>query len=77
MDENRTQLRPVLLTIGLVWGHSKYFHTLENMVLLFELWHNSLIENVILTIEPESCFGDVDEAYKRIIMNIDHVAYYK
>ncbi|XP_039947795.1 dynein beta chain, ciliary [Bactrocera tryoni] len=77
MDENRAQLRPVLLTIGLVWGHSKYFHTLENMVLLFELWHNSLIENVILTIEPESCFGDVDEAYKRTILNIDHVAYYK
>lgn len=78
MDENRANVRPLLLTVGLVWGHSKYFHTLDNMVLLFQLLHNTLIECAIRTIEPDAIFqGDVDEAYKKITTNINHLEYYR
>ncbi|KRF80907.1 uncharacterized protein Dvir_GJ26688 [Drosophila virilis] len=78
MDDNRPDIRPLMLTVGLVWGHSRYFHTLDNMTLFFNLFHNSLIECVIRTIEPDSMFQvDVEEAYKKIIMNIQHLEYYK
>ncbi|KAL9898325.1 dynein beta chain, ciliary [Glossina fuscipes fuscipes] len=78
MDENRANIRPLLLTVGLVWGHSKYFHTLDNMVLLFQLLHNTLIECAMRTIEPDAIFqGDVDEAYKKITTNINHLEYYR
>ncbi|XP_030080192.1 dynein beta chain, ciliary [Drosophila hydei] len=78
MDDNRAEIRPLMLTVGLVWGHSRYFHTLDNMTLFFNLFHNSLIECVIRTIEPDSMFqGDVEEAYKKIITNIQYIEYYK
>uniref|UniRef100_A0A1I8PDY1 Dynein beta chain, ciliary n=1 Tax=Stomoxys calcitrans TaxID=35570 RepID=A0A1I8PDY1_STOCA len=78
MDENRSSIRPLLLTVGLVWGHSKYFHTLENMVLLFQLLHNTLIECSMRTIEADSIFqGGMDEAFKRVQTNIGHLQYYR
>lgn len=68
----------LLLTVGLVWGHSKYFHTLDNMTLLFQLLHNSVIECATRTIEPDSLFqGDVDEALRKIKVNINHMEYYR
>ncbi|BFF92572.1 dynein beta chain ciliary [Drosophila madeirensis] len=78
MDENRPEIRPLMLTVGLVWGHSRYFHTLDNMTLFFNAFHNSLIECAIRTIEPDALFqGDIDEAYRRISTNIEHLEYYK
>ncbi|XP_073817376.1 dynein beta chain, ciliary-like [Musca autumnalis] len=78
LDENHSNIRPLLLTVGLVWGHSKYFHTLDNMVLLFQLLHNTLIECAMRTIEADSIFqGDVDEAFKRVQNNIGHLEYYR
>lgn len=78
MDDNRQDIRSLMLTIGLVWGHSRYFHTLSNMTLFFNLFHNSVIECVIRTVEPDSIFqGDVDEAYKKVDTNIRHLDYYK
>ncbi|XP_026835009.1 dynein beta chain, ciliary isoform X2 [Drosophila erecta] len=78
MDENRQDIRPIMLTIGLVWGHSRYFHTLNNMTLFFNLFHNSLIDCVNRTVEPDSIFqGDVDEAYKKLDINMQHLEYYK
>ncbi|XP_023292211.2 dynein beta chain, ciliary [Lucilia cuprina] len=78
LDENRSQLRPLLITVGLVWGHSKYFHSLDNMVLLFQLLHNTLIECAMRTIEADAIFqGDVDEAYKKITANINHLEFYR
>lgn len=78
LDENRVSIRPLLLTVGLVWGHSKYFHTLDNMVLLFQLLHNTLIECSMRTVEADSIFqGDVDEAFKKVQTNIDHLEFYR
>ncbi|XP_037954213.1 dynein beta chain, ciliary [Teleopsis dalmanni] len=78
MDENRENIRPLLLTLGLVWGWSKYFHTLDNMTLMFNLMHNTIIECSIRTIEPDSIFqGDIDEAYRKLTLNIEHLDYYK
>lgn len=78
MDENFPNIRPLLLVIGLVWGHSKYFHTLDNMVLLFQLLHNTLLDCAMRTIEADAIFqGDVDEAYKKITNNIGHLEFYR
>lgn len=78
LDENRSNIRPLLLTVGLVWGHSKYFHSLDNMVLLFQLLHNTLIECAMRTIEADAIFqGDVDEAFKKVTTNIEHLEYYR
>ncbi|KAI8033240.1 hypothetical protein M5D96_014004 [Drosophila gunungcola] len=78
MDDNRQDIRSLMLTVGLVWGHSRYFHTLNNMTLFFNLFHNSLIDCVNRTVEPDSIFqGDVDEAYKKVETNIQHLDYYK
>ncbi|XP_032583017.1 dynein beta chain, ciliary-like, partial [Drosophila sechellia] len=78
MDENRSDIRPLMLTVGLVWGHSRYFHTLNNMTLFFNLFQNSLIDCVNRTVEPDSIFqGDVDEAYKKLDINMQHLEYYK
>ncbi|XP_030371689.1 dynein beta chain, ciliary [Scaptodrosophila lebanonensis] len=78
MDDNLPEIRPLMLTLGLVWGHSRYFHTLSNMSLFLKLFHNSVIECVMRTIEPDSIFqGDIDEAHKKIEMNIQHLEHYK
>lgn len=78
MEETQDDVRPLLLTVGLVWGHSKYFHTAENMTLLFNLLHNTLIDCAMRTLEPDSLFqGDVDEAHEKVIGAIAQLEAYR
>lgn len=76
--EAKEILRPVLITIALVWGNSRYYCTCERIAQLFELFHNAFIDCAIKTLEPDNIFqGDVDEAHKTTVLVISICKYYK
>ncbi|XP_055849033.1 dynein beta chain, ciliary [Episyrphus balteatus] len=78
LNETTKDIRPLLLNIGLVWANSKYFHTVDNMSLLFILVNNTLIDCASRTIEPDAIFqGDVDEAHNRVNLVIGHLEHYR
>lgn len=76
--EAKDMLRPILITIALVWGNSKYYCTCERIAKLFELFHNAFIDCAIKTLEPDNIFqGDVDEAHNNTSAVIAICKYYK
>lgn len=71
-------LRPILITMALVWGNSKYYCTCERIAKLFELFHNAFIDCAIKTLEPDNIFqGEVDEAHNNTSAVIAICKYYK
>lgn len=76
--EAKEMLRPILITIALVWGNSKYYCTCERIAKLFELFHNAFIDCAIKTLEPDNIFqGEVDEAFNNTTAVIEICEYYR
>lgn len=77
-DNYKPFIKPLLLNVCLLWGNSKYFPTRENMSLLFKMIHNTLIQNSMKCLDPDSIFqGEIEESYIKLKQHIEIFQYYK